>query len=102
MPCDWSSRSAKLCCGAATRVMVGPYYQLSFTWQGESHTQFVRQQDLALVQEQLGNYQRLRELVDTWIELSMELARLRVEEQRTRNAQTKSPGGPRKSRQTRA
>src|SRR6266849_2424573 len=76
-------------CKATPPQKHGPYYQLSFTWQGESHTQFVRQQDLALVQAQLGNYQRLRELVDTWIDVGMELARLRIEEQRTRNVPPK-------------
>jgi hypothetical protein len=89
-------------CKATPPQKHGPYYQLSFTWQGESHTQFVRQQDLAMVQEQVENYQRLRELVDTWIGLSMELARLRVEEQRTRKAPPKSRGGSRKPQQSRA
>lgn len=89
-------------CKATPPQKHGPYYQLSFTWQGESHTQFVRQQDLAMVQEQVGNYQRLRELVDTWIGLSMELARLRVEEQHTRKAPPKSRGVSRKPQQSRA
>jgi hypothetical protein len=57
----------------------GPYYQLSFTRNGKSSTQFVRKEDLAAVQQQLSNYQRLRELIDRWITLGMELSRLRLQ-----------------------
>lgn len=57
----------------------GPYYQLSFTRNGKSSSQFVRQADLAVVRQQLRNYQRLRELVDRWIALGMELSRLKLQ-----------------------
>ena len=36
----------------------------------------MRKEDLACVKHQLKNYQRLRELTDEWIELSMEFAKL--------------------------
>jgi hypothetical protein len=39
----------------------------------------VRKQDLAVVRQQLRNYQRLRELIDRWITLGMELSRLRLQ-----------------------
>jgi hypothetical protein len=58
----------------------GPYYQLSFTRNGKSSTQFVRKEDLAVVRQQLRNYQRLRELIDRWITLGMELSRLKLEQ----------------------
>ena len=58
----------------------GPYYQLSFTRNGKSSTQFVRNEDLAVVRQQLRNYQRLRELIDRWITLGMELSRLRLQQ----------------------
>ena len=57
----------------------GPYYQLSFTRNGKSSTQFVRKEDLAVVRQQLSNYQRLRELIDRWITLGMELSRLKLQ-----------------------
>jgi hypothetical protein len=57
----------------------GPYYQLSFTRNGKSSTQFVRQEDLAVVRQQLRNYQRLRDLIHRWITLGMELSRLKVQ-----------------------
>jgi Family of unknown function (DUF6788) len=58
----------------------GPYYQLSFTRNGKSSTQFVRKEDLPVVRQQLRNYQRLRELIDRWITLGMELSRLKLEQ----------------------
>lgn len=54
----------------------GPYHQVSFTWRGKSSSRFVRKDDLARVKRQLKNYQRLRELTDEWIELTMDLAKL--------------------------
>jgi len=57
----------------------GPYYQLSFTRNGKSSTQFVRKEDLAVVRQQLKSYQRLRELTDRWITLGMELSRLKLQ-----------------------
>jgi len=61
----------------------GPYHQLSFTWQGRSSTQFVRGEDLQLVEQQLRNYRKLRELVETWVTLGMELSRLQLQQRRS-------------------
>jgi hypothetical protein len=55
----------------------GPYYQVSFTWQGRSHTQFVRRENVATTRQHLRNYERLRALVDAWIAAGLELAALR-------------------------
>ena len=62
----------------------GPYYQLSFTWKGKSHSQFVRPEDVAVVKQQLGNYRRLRQLLERWIVLGMELSRHRLQQQSDR------------------
>ena len=70
----------------------GPYYQLSFTRSGKSSTQFVRKEDLAVVRQQLRNYQRLRELIDRWIALGMELSRLRLQPSKpSRGVSAKQP-----------
>ena len=66
-------------CKATPPLKHGPYYQLSFTWKGNSKSQFVRRRDLAVVKKQLGNYRRLRQLLDRWMELAMELSRLRLQ-----------------------
>jgi uncharacterized protein DUF6788 len=54
----------------------GPYYQLSYTFRGKSHSDFVRRDALPQVQAQMRNYHRLRALVDEWIALSLEQARV--------------------------
>lgn len=54
----------------------GPYHQLNFTWHGRSHTEFVREHDLAEVATELDNYQRLRALSEEWIALGIERAAL--------------------------
>jgi hypothetical protein len=56
----------------------GPYYQVSFTWQGRSRTQFVRGEHLVAMRQQLRNYARLRELVEAWIAAGLELSALRL------------------------
>ena len=76
----------------------GPYYQVSFTWQGKSHSEFVRREDLATVRHQVGTYQRLRSLVDTWIATALELAQLQRHEARARDE--KSPARSRVSPKT--
>lgn len=70
-------------CKADPPVKHGPYYQISFTRHGKSSSQFVREEDLAEVQQQLENYRLLRQLVDEWITLSAELSSLRLREKRT-------------------
>src|SRR5439155_16423799 len=87
-------------CKADPPVKHGPYPQVSFTWHGKSTTQFVREQDVEEVQKQLANYHQLRNLVDEWIGLALELSRLRL--QRRREAATAKKNGAQtaKSKQT--
>ena len=69
-------------CKATPPIKHGPYYQISFTRHGKSSSQFVREEDLHEVQQQLENYRQLRQLVDEWITLSTELSSLRLREKR--------------------
>ena len=78
----------------------GPYYQVSFTWQGRSRTQFVRGEHLLAMRQQLRNYERLRELVEAWIAAGLELSALRfraVTAPRRRRAPTIRVGARRTS-----
>jgi hypothetical protein len=68
--------NAQCRCKADPPQKHGPYHQVSFTWRGKSSSRFVRKEDLERVKRELKNYQRLRELMDEWIELSFELAKL--------------------------
>lgn len=76
----------------------GPYYQVSFTWQGNSHSEFVRREELATVRQQVGTYRRFRSLVDAWIAAALELSHLQRHEARARHE--KSPALSRVSSKT--
>ena len=62
----------------------GPYHQLSWVRNGRSTTRFIRESDVARIRRELKNYQRLRTLVDKWIDLSMELCEIRLKQRRAR------------------
>jgi hypothetical protein len=53
----------------------GPYYQLSYTWRGQSSTRFVRPEQVEPMRQKVANYKRFRELVNQWVDLAMELER---------------------------
>jgi hypothetical protein len=78
----------------------GPYHQLNFTWRGRSHTEFVREHDLAETTAELDRYQQLRSLNDEWIDLGIERARL-LRALRTPQSPAKSRGATRPSLETR-
>lgn len=60
----------------------GPFYQLSYSHRGKSTTQFIRPQFVAEVRKQLTSYKKFRALTDDWIALSLELAKVKMEEAR--------------------
>ena len=76
------SRQYNVCGNPACRCKAdpgqrhGPYSQLSYAYQRKSTSTFVREPDLAAVEQELRNYERLRALVDEWIGLSIARARL--------------------------
>lgn len=72
----------------------GPYHQLNYTWRTRSHTEFVRDQDLAEVSAELDNYQQLRSLSEEWIDLGIERARLRRQLRKQSTAKIRRPSGP--------
>lgn len=58
----------------------GPYYYLSYTLKGKSHTEHVSARNLHTVREQIRNYKTLTKRVKELVELNIELAKLRKEE----------------------
>jgi hypothetical protein len=74
-------------CKASPPQKHGPYYQLSFSRKGKATSRFVRRKELAVVKRQLKNYARLRDLVDQWIDLGIELSTLRIEDERERRGE---------------
>ena len=55
----------------------GPYYQLSYTHRKKNTSEFIRAKDVDLVRDQLANYKRFMELKDEWIDITIELTKLR-------------------------
>ena len=55
----------------------GPYYQLSYTHQGKSTTEFVKRDSLDEVRQQIANYATFRKLTDEWVDLSVRIAKRR-------------------------
>jgi len=53
----------------------GPYYQLSYTWRGKSSTRFLRPEQVEEMRQKVANYKRLRELMNEWVSLAVELER---------------------------
>ena len=65
-------------CKADPPVKHGPYYQVSYTRKGKSSTKFVKKEDLPEVRKQLKNYERMKLMMEKWIDLAMELSILRL------------------------
>ena len=60
----------------------GPYYQLSFTWQGKSSTRFLRPEQVEPMRQKVANYKRLRELMNEWVSLGVELEQAEREKEK--------------------
>jgi hypothetical protein len=54
----------------------GPYYQLSYTRQMRSRTEYVSRDYLPELRREIRNYKRFKALIDQWIALSIEQSRL--------------------------
>lgn len=62
----------------------GSYYQLSYTRQMKSRTEYIARDCLREVRRQIGNYQRFKALTTEWIALSIEQCRLKMKLRRRR------------------
>ncbi len=62
----------------------GPYYQLSYTRQMKSRTEYIARECLRDVRRQIGNYKRFKALSAEWIALSIERSRLKMKLTRRR------------------
>lgn len=60
-----------------SRAAGNTYHQLSYSHQGKGHTKYVRPEDVPEVTQEIENYRRFRGLTTKWVELAIELAKLR-------------------------
>jgi len=54
----------------------GPYYQLSYTLDMKSRTEYIRREWVSDIRHQISNYKRFKKLSGEWIDLSIEHSRL--------------------------
>tara|TARA_B110000914_G_C15492624_1_gene461479 strand:- start:1463 stop:1807 length:345 start_codon:yes stop_codon:yes gene_type:complete len=55
----------------------GPYYQLSYSFNKKSTSQFVSAENIDKVRQQLAGYKMFMKLKDEWVGASIELSKLR-------------------------
>jgi hypothetical protein len=58
----------------------GPYYQLSYTAQMKSRTEYIHPDLVPQIEQELAEYRRYRELSQEWVQLSIELSRLKIKQ----------------------
>lgn len=58
----------------------GPFYQVSYTHKRKSRTEYLRKENLKAVEVEVENYKEFKELIDRWVDLSLELSQLRSKE----------------------
>ena len=57
----------------------GPYWQISYTRQMRSRTEYVRQESVKEIRHQIATHKCFKRLVDEWIDLSIEHSRLTMQ-----------------------
>ena len=63
---------------AQPRKWGGEYYQLSYTHRGKGHTEYVPQARRKTVERQIANHRKFRKLMQEWIDLEIELCKLKL------------------------
>ena len=56
----------------------GRYNYLSYTFRNESHTEYVKARDVEEIRKETEAYGKCKELMDEWIELSIEISKLKM------------------------
>lgn len=66
----------------------GIYHQLSYSHAGKGHTKYVRPEDVPEVRQEIENCRRFRGLTTKWVELAIELAKLRRDQDKSNRRAT--------------
>ena len=64
-----------------TRSWGGEYRQLSYSHRGKGHTKYVPEKNRKTVERQIANYKKFRELTKEWVELGIELCKLKTKQE---------------------
>jgi len=57
---------------------VGPYYQLSYTRDMKSRTDYIPKDCVREMRSEIRNYQRFKAMTAEWVDLSIEQSRLKI------------------------
>lgn len=68
------------------RTRGGEYHQLSYSHGGKGYTRYIRPEGVADVKQELRNYRRFRELISKWVQLEIELAKLKRDQNRSKKS----------------
>ncbi len=55
-----------------------PFYQISYTHQMQSHTEYARPDNLPALRREIATFRRFRKLVDRWVDLALTASKLRI------------------------
>ena len=58
---------------------IGAFWQISYTRQMKSRTEYVRKEWVADIRKQIATHKRFKRLIDQWIDLSIEHSRLTMQ-----------------------
>jgi hypothetical protein len=56
-----------------------PYYQISYTYNMKSRTDYIKKEFVADLQQQIDNYRRFKKLVKRWVDLAMRHSKLKID-----------------------
>jgi hypothetical protein len=60
-----------------------PFYQISYTHRMQSHSEYVRPENLAALRKETTNFRRFRKLITRWVALAIAASQLRVRQTTT-------------------
>lgn len=64
------------------REKKGPFWQLSYTHQMKSRSEYVRPQELASIRQEVAAFRRYKKLTARWVELALRSSQLRLQQRR--------------------
>ncbi len=65
---------------------VGAYWQISYTRQMKSRTEYVRREWVTEVRKQIARHKRFKRLIDQWVDLSIEHSQLAMKIAKTKGS----------------
>lgn len=80
------------------RERQGPFWQISYTHQMKSRTEYVRESELTPVRQEIAAFRRYKKLTARWVELALQRSQTRLHQARANaNLPPRSPKNPPKT-----